>query len=66
VRRYGQWAGNERGNPEDPTRCVVEVWPASGSWIPYQCQRKRVAGVLCKQHEKQRIAGRNLSIPEHK
>ena len=53
-RIYGAWAGNEKGQSEDVTRCIKEVWPTSG-WIPYQCQRKRgygKNGLYCKQHAK--------------
>ena len=52
VRRYGQWAGNERGMPEDVTRCVAQVW-SNSTWVPYQCLRKRghgPGGLYCKQH----------------
>lgn len=52
-RRYGQWAGNERGTKEDVTRCIEEVWPTGRSIISYQCQRKRghgPGGVYCRQH----------------
>jgi bacillopeptidase F (M6 metalloprotease family) len=56
-RRYGQWAGNEKGTPEDTTRCIEKVYPPSGggSWIPHQCYRKRgygKDGLYCKQHNK--------------
>ncbi|CAB5223449.1 hypothetical protein UFOVP383_49 [uncultured Caudovirales phage] len=50
-RRYGQWGGNPKGHPEDPTRCIEEVWP-----FPRQCTRKRgygPDGLYCKQHAKQ-------------
>ncbi len=53
--KYGSWAGNPKGNPEDKTRCVAEVWPHSSGWIPYQCLRKRgfgPNGEYCKQHAK--------------
>lgn len=49
--RYGAWAGNPRGWPEDKTRCVEEVW--GSSYIPYQCRRKRghgPGGEYCLQH----------------
>lgn len=54
-RTYGQWAGNPQGTTEDETRCIEEVWPSRGfgSWIPYQCRRKRgygKNGLYCKQH----------------
>lgn len=53
-RRYGQWAGNEKGTPEDLTRCVVEVW-SKGAFRSRQCSRKRgygPGGLYCKQHAK--------------
>lgn len=52
-RRFGQWAGNPRGNAEDITRCIREVWPSSGSFISRQCLKKRGHGrdgLYCKQH----------------
>lgn len=55
MRYYGQHAGNPKGIPEDPTRCIHEVWPANG-WASYQCRRKRgygKDGLYCKQHAKQ-------------
>lgn len=51
---YGRWIGNERGVPEDPTRCIVGIWP-KGRWIDTQCSRKRghgEDGLYCKQHAK--------------
>ena len=54
-RRYGNWAGNPKGNPENKTRCIKEVWPSSRGWVPYQCSRKRgygKDGLYCKQHAK--------------
>lgn len=55
LRRYGDWAGDPKGVPEDVLRCVVEVWPQTrdAGWIPWQCQRKRgygKDGLYCKQH----------------
>jgi hypothetical protein len=57
-RRYGVWGGCPKGQPEDPTRCIEEVWP-SGGWIPRQCTRRRghgPDGLHCKQHAKQHEA----------
>ena len=37
-------------SPENPSRCVVEVW---ANFVSYQCQRKRGYGPgkrFCKQH----------------
>jgi len=53
-RRYGRWAGNPKGYPEDPERCIERVLP-KGEWISRQCQRKRgygLDGLYCKQHAK--------------
>jgi len=55
VRWYGQWAGNERGTREDPSRCVEEVWPSDGRWIAHQCGHKRgkgPGGLYCGVHAK--------------
>lgn len=60
-KRYGCWAGNPKGSPEDKTRCIEEIWPSSGGWIPYQCSRKRghgKKGLYCKQHAKKCKANR--------
>lgn len=54
-KRYGSWAGDPKGNPENPERCIKEVWPRSGSWTPYQCTRPRghgPDGLYCRQHAK--------------
>lgn len=54
VRRYGEWAGNEAGVPEDTARCVEKVWPTY-QFSDKQCSRKRghgPKGLYCKQHSK--------------
>lgn len=54
MRRYNEWAGNPKGIPEDPTRCIKEVWDPNG-WLSHQCRRKRghgPNGEYCKQHAK--------------
>ena len=54
TRMYGKWAGNPKGNPEDPTRCIASV-PYEGGWHFHQCSRKRgygPKGEYCKQHAK--------------
>lgn len=51
-RHYGRWAGNPKGFPEHPERCIAEV-PAPPSWTHVQCSRKRGHGpgsAFCKQH----------------
>lgn len=56
TRKYGRWPGNEKGTPENETRCIAEV-SGSVEWFSHQCQRKRgygPEGLYCKQHAKQR------------
>lgn len=52
-KRYGEWAGNEKGSPENKTRCIEEV---CGDFAYFhQCSRKRghgPDGLYCKQHAK--------------
>lgn len=53
-RRYGVWAGNKVGLPENSSRCIVEV-PNAVGWAHHQCFRKRghgLDGLYCKQHAK--------------
>lgn len=55
-RRYGKWAANPRGFPENPTKCVYEVYARYPEYTGHQCCRKRgygVNGEYCKQHAKQ-------------
>ena len=50
TRRYGQWAGNPRGWPEDVERCVESVFSGMRS---RQCTRRRghgPEGLYCRQH----------------
>ena len=54
VKRYGAWAGCQKGQRYDSDRCAEEVW-GGGSHIPYQCSRKPghgPDGLYCKQHAK--------------
>jgi len=52
--RYGKWAGNPDGHPEDKRRCIKEVFDCGfKGFIPRQCRRKRghgPDGLYCKQH----------------
>lgn len=54
MRRYGVWAGNPKGRPENYEHCVAGVWPKEGhAFTSYQCARKRGHGPndeYCKQH----------------
>jgi hypothetical protein len=68
TRRYGTWAGNERGHAEDPTRCVANVQRGRG-FLFAQCSKTRGKGILgdlCAQHAKiEATRGRGpLWIPE--
>ena len=49
---YGRWAGCPAGTPEDPTRCIEQVW---SNMVGQQCGRRRgygKDGQYCKQHAK--------------
>ena len=51
-RSYGRWAGNVRGRPEHPARCIREVF-SSSNHFGCQCSRRRghgPDGAWCKQH----------------
>ena len=53
-RVYGRWAGRPEGTPEDPARCIEEVWHKQ-DWRHYQCRFKRghgPDGLYCKIHAK--------------
>jgi len=44
TRRYRIWAGNPKGDPEDPERCIEEVPDGGRSVLFHQCYRKRGHG----------------------
>ena len=50
-KRYGEWAGNSRGNAYDPDRCAAEVY-SGRSVISRQCHKAKADGLYCKQHAK--------------
>lgn len=57
-RRYGCWAGNPDGYPENPLRCVQEV-SQEHSYIPAQCRRARghgPEGEYCRQHARHHLS----------
>lgn len=61
MRRYGIFAGNPKGIPEDTTKCVEEV-QTQYDVIGHQCDRKRgygPNGLYCKQHGKFHRRGSN-------
>jgi len=54
-RRYGEWAGNPKGHPENKEYCIASVY-GERSMIDHQCTRKRghgPDGLYCRQHAKQ-------------
>jgi hypothetical protein len=58
-RRYGRWAGNPNGKPEDVTLCAESV-PGGAFGIGRQCYRKRghgAHGEYCRQHAKKYEGG---------
>ncbi len=65
MRRYGNWAGNPDGKPEDTTRCKAEV-RGDNAWPTYrQCGRRRIDGLggFCRQHSMMHAKGRRVSVP---
>lgn len=47
-KRYGKWAGNPKGFPQNPENCVAAV---PNGYITYQCARKKAPGSdYCWQH----------------
>lgn len=65
-KRYGVWAGNPKGTPENPAKCCEEVWPTGRSMIPYQCPRPRghgKDGAYCSQHARDTTAIKPFSMP---
>ena len=65
MRRYGKWAGNPQGEPEDPELCVAEV-PNYPAWAPRQCSRKRghgPEGLYCRQHGQRKERGQAVWEP---
>ena len=51
MRIYDTGGATARNIKEDPKRCIEEL-TESGGWHQYQCRRKRVVGLYCKQHAK--------------
>jgi hypothetical protein len=59
-RRYGSWAGNPKGAPENKARCIVEVFSVRS----HQCGRSRgygPNGEYCKQHDPEAVSARELA-----
>ena len=54
-RRYGDWAGDLKGQSEDPKRCIEEVFATMVWSAGHQCSRPRghgKDGLYCRQHAK--------------
>lgn len=63
MRRYGCWAGNPDGTPEDITLCIVQVQERDPCGFDHQCFRKRghgKDGLYCKQHARMIEQGHHL------
>lgn len=61
-RVYGAWAGNPKGNPEDPSFCIESVIGNERGAIHRQCGRKRgfgPDGLYCKQHDPGSVKARD-------
>ena len=59
VRRYGKWAGNEQGQPENPANCVVQIFPGGRGELHRQCAARRGHGPdgrYCARHDPARVA----------
>ena len=69
MRRYGQWAGDPRGTPENTACCIVEVAEAGRAILFHQCFRKRGkgdGGLFCGQHAAKIQKGWKPWLPEEK
>lgn len=54
LRIYGTWAGDPKGQLEDPTRCIYGVMPNDRAPVEHQCRRKRGHGkgkLYCRLHD---------------
>ncbi len=68
VRHYGP-QGLRR--PEDPARCIIQVWPKHGRSVePYQCTQRRGHGPnghYCRSHNPDAIKARqDANLAEHR
>ena len=60
-RIYGRWAGNKKGYPEDPAKCIESVTDGFNSG---QCTRKRGKGpdgLYCGQHNPDAIKAKKAA-----
>lgn len=60
-RRYGKWAGNSIGVPEDPKRCIHTIFDRYGSPGGHQCAKPRghgPDGQYCKVHNPEAVKAR--------
>lgn len=59
--RYGDWAGNPRGQRPDPALCCETVWPPGRSMISGQCAKSRghgPEGAYCAVHDPAAVEAR--------
>lgn len=64
MRRYGSWAGNPKGDREDPERCIVEV---GDGYLFGQCSFRRGKGpdgLYCGIHARRVAMGKHLYVPD--
>ena len=64
MRRYGKWAGNEKGVPENSLHCLAEI-PIKGTYLFGQCSNPRGTEehrYLCRVHAK--MDPKRVHIPE--
>lgn len=60
--RYGVWAGNPKGHPRDPARCIQAVWSGGRGSLEHQCNRKPTHGEYCAQHQPERAARARVKV----
>lgn len=66
MRRYCPWAGNEKGTPENKTKCIADVQDGGRSVMSHQCRRRRgfgPDGLYCRFHAARLSKGRYVDVP---
>jgi hypothetical protein len=62
--RYGCWAGNPNGVPYREGYCAKTVAETGRAIRFYQCQRKAVIGIWCRQHSPDAVEAREQASAE--
>lgn len=66
IRVYDQWAGNPKGTPENPAKCIAEVPSAIARGMVYrQCEYPRghgPDGLYCRKHGRRAAARQAGSV----